>query len=49
MNNEGAEKIIVDVPSYVKERLKDIAYLERGTMKSVIERLINEEWERVKS
>jgi hypothetical protein len=42
--NEGVEKIIVDVPASIKEKLKELAYRERGTMKSVIERLIEEEW-----
>ena len=39
-------KIIVDVTTDVKQKLSDLAYKERGSMKSVVVRLIEEEYKR---
>jgi len=41
-------KIIVDVTTDVKQKLSDLAYKQRSSMKSVVIRLIEEEYKRKK-
>jgi len=41
-------KIVVDVHEEVKQKLSDIAHAERGSMKSVIVRLVDQEYKKIK-